>query len=29
MRTDLVDGYPRRVWCDSGGREVIEEYQDS
>ena len=27
MRTDLVDGYPRRVWCDSGGREVIEEYR--
>lgn len=27
MRTDLVDGYPRRVWCDAGGREVIEEYR--
>jgi poly(3-hydroxybutyrate) depolymerase len=19
MRTDLLDGYPRRVWCDSRG----------
>jgi poly(3-hydroxybutyrate) depolymerase len=27
MRTDLLDGYPRRVWCDSRGREVIEEYR--
>ena len=26
-RIDLVDGYPRRVWCDSRGREVIEEYR--
>ena len=26
-RIDLVDGYPRRVWCDSRGREVIEEYK--
>jgi poly(hydroxyalkanoate) depolymerase family esterase len=26
-RTDIVDGYPRRVWCDSGGGEVIEEYR--
>jgi poly(3-hydroxybutyrate) depolymerase len=25
-RTELVDGYPRRVWCDASGREVIEEY---
>jgi poly(hydroxyalkanoate) depolymerase family esterase len=25
-RTDLVDGYPRRVWCDVNGRELIEEY---
>lgn len=25
-RTDAVDGYPRRVWCDGSGREVIEEY---
>jgi len=25
-RTDAVNGYPRRVWCDAGGREVIEEY---
>lgn len=25
-RTEAVDGYPRRVWCDVEGREVIEEY---
>lgn len=25
-RTEIVDGYPRRVWCDHSGREVIEEY---
>lgn len=25
-RTELVDGYPRQVWCDSDGCEVIEEY---
>ena len=25
-RTDRVGGYPHRVWCDAGGREVIEEY---
>lgn len=25
-RTDVVDGYPRQVWCDASGREVIEEY---
>ena len=25
-RTEAVDGYPRRVWCDDGRREVIEEY---
>lgn len=25
-RTELVDGYPRRVWCEFGGREVIESY---
>ena len=25
-RTEAVDGYPRRVWCDALGREVIEEY---
>ena len=25
-RTEAVDGYPRRVWCDARGREVIEEY---
>ena len=24
--TEAVDGYPRRVWCDASGREVIEEY---
>jgi poly(hydroxyalkanoate) depolymerase family esterase len=25
-RDEKVDGIPRRVWCDSGGRQVIEEY---
>lgn len=25
-RTDLVDNYPRRVWCDAKGRAVIEMY---
>jgi poly(hydroxyalkanoate) depolymerase family esterase len=25
-RTEAVDGYPRRVWCDAAGHEVIEEY---
>lgn len=25
-RTDTVNGYPRRVWRNAGGREVIEEY---
>lgn len=25
-RTEAIDGYPRRVWCDDQGREVIEEY---
>lgn len=25
-RTEAVDGYPRRVWCDDEGREVIEEF---
>lgn len=25
-RTEAVDGYPRRVWCDATGHEVIEEY---
>lgn len=25
-RTEPIDGYPRRVWCDATGREVIEEY---
>jgi len=25
-RTDVVDGYPRQVWCHASGREVIEEY---
>ena len=25
-RTDHVNGYPHRVWCDTEGREVIEEY---
>ena len=26
-RIDVVDGYQRRVWCDSGGGEVIEEFR--
>ena len=25
-RTDEVSGYPHRTWCNSRGREVIEEY---
>jgi poly(hydroxyalkanoate) depolymerase family esterase len=25
-RDDIVDGYPRRRWCDTTGRAVIEEY---
>jgi poly(hydroxyalkanoate) depolymerase family esterase len=25
-RVENVDGFPRRVWCDTGGRVVIEEY---
>lgn len=25
-RIEAVDGYPRQVWCDADGREVIEEY---
>lgn len=25
-RVETVDGYPRRVWCDASGRDVIEEY---
>ena len=25
-RTDIVDGHPRRVWCDGEGREVVEMY---
>jgi len=25
-RTEAVDGYPRRVWSDRAGREVIEEF---
>jgi len=25
-RTEVVDDYPRQVWCDASGREVIEEY---
>jgi len=25
-RSDLVHGHPHRVWVDSRGREVIEEY---
>jgi poly(3-hydroxybutyrate) depolymerase len=23
---DIVDGYPREVWCDADGRVVIEQY---
>ncbi len=26
IRIENVDGFPRQVWCDSSGREVIEEY---
>ena len=25
-RTDIVNGYPHRIWANSEGREVIEEY---
>lgn len=25
-RVETIDGYPRRVWCDASGRDVIEEY---
>ena len=25
-RTELVDNYPRRVWCDANGRALIEMY---
>jgi len=25
-QSDRVDGYPHRVWCNSEGRQVIEEY---
>lgn len=25
-RADRIEGYPHRVWCDSSGREVVEEY---
>ena len=25
-RTETVDGYPRRVWCDGEGRDVIEDF---
>nr|WP_206711189.1 PHB depolymerase family esterase [Aquisalinus flavus] len=25
-RREEVDGFPRKVWCDADGREVIEEY---
>ena len=25
-RVGPVDGYPRRVWCDAEGREVVEEF---
>ncbi len=26
-RIERIDGYPRRVWCDSGGAELIEEFR--
>ena len=26
-RTDVVDGFPRRVWLDADGREAIEDYR--
>ena len=26
-RTRIVNGYPRRVWCNAKGRELIEEYR--
>ena len=26
-RSDVVDGYPHRVWRDSAGRDAIEEYR--
>lgn len=26
-KSDMIDGYPHRVWCDASGREVIEEYE--
>jgi poly(3-hydroxybutyrate) depolymerase len=25
-RVEKVDGFPRQVWCDADGLEVIEEY---
>ncbi len=25
-RVDMVDGFPRQVWCDADGRAVIEHY---
>ncbi|PIL22239.1 LpqC, poly [Puniceibacterium antarcticum] len=25
-RVEMVDGYPREVWCDADGRVVIEQY---
>jgi poly(hydroxyalkanoate) depolymerase family esterase len=25
-RTEIVDGYPRRVWCDANNHELIEAY---
>jgi len=28
-RVDIIDGYPREVWIDAGGREVIEKYEIS
>jgi len=28
-RVDVVDGYPREVWIDASGREVIEKYEIS
>jgi poly(hydroxyalkanoate) depolymerase family esterase len=25
-QVETIDGFPRKVWCDTDGREVIEEY---
>ncbi|MCW6508337.1 extracellular catalytic domain type 1 short-chain-length polyhydroxyalkanoate depolymerase [Lichenifustis flavocetrariae] len=26
-RTEMVDGYPRRVWVDADGRDLVEEFR--